>query len=99
MKTLNAPEAADFLKINHATLCARARAGKIPGTKIGRGWVFIEEDLVQYVRTKYRKKLDDEGTTWGSTSVKAAPSGGSASSSEAQKLERALAPAPGEPRR
>lgn len=49
----NITQAAEFLKIHPDTLAARARAKEIPGTKIGRAWVFLPELLKD--RSKWRK--------------------------------------------
>lgn len=53
MRTYTLQEAALFLKIHPDTLRERAIKGTIPGAKIGKAWVFIEEDLAQYLRSKY----------------------------------------------
>lgn len=53
MHSLSLIEAADFLKIHPEELRRRAKAGYIPGSKIGRAWVFIREDLVDYIRSQY----------------------------------------------
>ena len=52
MTTLNLKEAAALLKIHPVTLQDKARADEIPGAKIGRAWVFIEIDLLEYIRSK-----------------------------------------------
>ncbi len=44
--TISADEACKLLNIHRATLYEKARAGEIPGAKIGRWWVFIEVDLI-----------------------------------------------------
>ena len=54
--TISADEACKLLNIHRATLYEKARAGEIPGAKIGRGWVFIEVDLIQYIREQYKVK-------------------------------------------
>jgi len=54
MKMLNLNEAAEFLHIHPTTLQGKAKSGEIPGAKPGRAWVFIEEDLVAWVRSRYR---------------------------------------------
>jgi hypothetical protein len=53
MRTLDLQEAARFLRINPEELRQRAKAGAIPGAKVGRRWIFVEEDLVDYVRSLY----------------------------------------------
>lgn len=53
MKTLNIDEAAEFLGAHKETVRRLAVTGLIPGAKVGRGWRFIEQDLVTYMRNKY----------------------------------------------
>ena len=50
MKTFNAEEAAEFLKISSATLKILAGSGVVPGAKVGRAWVFTDEGLESYLR-------------------------------------------------
>ncbi|MDO8961069.1 MAG: helix-turn-helix domain-containing protein [Methylophilus sp.] len=56
MHTLNLKEAAHFLKIHPVTLGDKARAGEIPGTKIGKCWVFVDVDLIDYIRAQYKRR-------------------------------------------
>jgi excisionase family DNA binding protein len=53
MHTLSLREAAQFLRIHPEELRQRAKAGRIPGAKVGRAWVFVEEDLASYLRSLY----------------------------------------------
>ena len=53
MKTLNIDEAAEFLGAHKETVRRLVVTGIIPGAKIGRGWIFIEQDLVTHMRNKY----------------------------------------------
>ena len=94
MQTLKAPEAARFLNIDVATLYAGAKAGRIPGVKVGRSWVFVGVDLIQYLRAQYAVKSDSEGNPWGSIREKNAIDIGPSRAALARRLERALAPAP-----
>jgi excisionase family DNA binding protein len=55
MQTLNLQQAAEFLKIHPVTLQAKAKSGEIPGAKPGKCWVFIDEDLVEYLRSTYNQ--------------------------------------------
>lgn len=50
MKTLNLEETARFLKVHIETVSRLAKTGQLPGAKIGRSWVFLEEDLIKYLR-------------------------------------------------
>ena len=54
MITLTLQEAASFLKIHPVTLGEKARNGEVPATKIGKCWVFVDVDLVTYIRSQYR---------------------------------------------
>ena len=40
IRTLSLQEAATFLQISQSGLRAKAKAGSIPGAKIGKSWVF-----------------------------------------------------------
>ncbi len=53
MRTLNLREAAEFLHLHPEELRQRAKAGRIPGAKVGRAWVFLEDDLASHVRSLY----------------------------------------------
>ena len=53
MKTLNLHEAAVLLHMHAESLRQKTRQGLIPGAKIGKRWVFLEEDLIDYLRSQY----------------------------------------------
>ncbi len=53
MKTLDLHQAAQFLRMNPEALRQKAKAGEVPGAKPGKCWVFVEEDLVEYIRSQY----------------------------------------------
>ena len=55
MVTLTLEEAALWLKMHPHTLERKARAGLLPGAKPGRRWVFIEEDLAEWIRQHSRE--------------------------------------------
>lgn len=57
MKTLDLIEAADFLKCERSHTLSLAGAGQLPGAKIGRSWVFLEEDLAEYLRAEVRRQM------------------------------------------
>ena len=56
MKTYDINEAADFLKIDRSTALEFAHLGALPGAKVGRAWVFMEDELVAYLRDMTRTK-------------------------------------------
>ncbi len=51
--TLDLNEAAAFLKMSPEALRRKAKAGEIPGAKIGKQWCFFKHDLVAYLRSGY----------------------------------------------
>lgn len=56
MKTLDIDECAEFLKVNSATAFEMAGTGELPGARIGAAWVFLEDDLVEYLRALVRSQ-------------------------------------------
>lgn len=50
MKTLDLTQAARFLQMSEDALMRKARAGIVPGTKVGRRWVFSEDQLLEMIR-------------------------------------------------
>jgi excisionase family DNA binding protein len=58
MKTYDIIEAAEFLKVDRTTALELAGLGELPGAKIGRAWVFMESDLVDYLRDKVRRQTN-----------------------------------------
>lgn len=61
MKTLDLNEAAKLLKLHPQTVLQRARAGDIPAAKPGKCWVFVEEDLIEWLRLQYTRPQQDVG--------------------------------------
>jgi hypothetical protein len=51
MEALTLVQAAQFLKMHPEEVRRRAKRGDLPGAKAGRAWVFIENDLADYVRS------------------------------------------------
>jgi excisionase family DNA binding protein len=49
MTTCNINEAARLLKVHEETVAEMIRSHKIPAAKIGRAWVMLERDLVEYI--------------------------------------------------
>jgi len=56
MNTFNLQEAAELLRIHPVTLQAKAKAGDIPGAKIGKCWVLVDVDLIEYIRSQYLRR-------------------------------------------
>lgn len=53
MQTLSLIEAANFLHMHPEELRRRAKLGHIPAAKPAKSWVFIEDDLAEYLRSLY----------------------------------------------
>ena len=49
-EVLTAEEAAALLRVSTKTVLALARAGSLPGEKVGRAWRFVKSDVLAYVR-------------------------------------------------
>jgi excisionase family DNA binding protein len=61
MQTLTLEQAATLLKMHPQTLLQRARNGDIPAEKPGKCWVFIEQDLIEWIRLQYTRPQQDVG--------------------------------------
>ncbi len=48
-EVLTAKEAAEYLKLSVETVKAKARAGQMPATKIGREWRFSQRQLLKWI--------------------------------------------------
>jgi len=53
-EVLTADEAAKLLRVSTKTVLALARAGALPGEKVGRAWRFVRSDLLDYLRGQKR---------------------------------------------
>ncbi len=51
--TLSLKQAAEFLGLKKETLRRQVFSQKIPGAKVANQWVFLESDLVEYLRSLY----------------------------------------------
>lgn len=49
-QTLGIDEAAALLHAETATVMQFARRGELPGTRIGKSWVFLREDVIAFLR-------------------------------------------------
>ena len=83
MDTLTLQEAAECLKIHPVTLLEKANAGEVPGAKIGKRWVFVKIDLIEHIRSQYKRRALQgehmEETRCHSSNVKTPQIGGSKS--------------------
>lgn len=94
MSTLTLKEAASLLKLHPVTLQEKARSGEIPGAKIGKCWVFVEIDLIEHIRTQYKRRVSEgaheELKPCHFTDAKIRPSGGSKYPSVGEQYQKAL---------
>lgn len=58
-ETINAAQCADLLQCTEATVEELTRKGDLPGVKIGRGWIYIKADLLNYLAEKARSEAKD----------------------------------------
>ncbi|MBL0077218.1 MAG: helix-turn-helix domain-containing protein [Rhodocyclaceae bacterium] len=87
MNTLDLHQAAAFLKMHPDTVQRRARRGLIPSAKPGKSWVFIENDLADWLRSQYR----DEAKPCQSSSLTIPRIGGSTFGTTDTELDALLA--------
>ena len=102
METLNLKQAAELLNIHRETLRQGAKAGEIPGAKIGKSWVFIKEDLLSHIRALYPSQRQvvqvssqQEKNTWHCTAERKARHGGRADGGKIAVARRSLERRPG----
>lgn len=58
MRTFDLLECADFLKVDRNKVLTLAGRGELRGAKIGRAWVFLEDDVVAFLR----KQIHEQST-------------------------------------
>ena len=87
LDTVGLQDAAALLHISPDCLLRKARAGKVPGAKIGRRWVFVRADLIELIRNQARERVERTCRFIDKLRV---PSGGSDSRSAESKLDAAL---------
>jgi hypothetical protein len=54
LETIDLTEAAALLHMSEDALMRKARAGIVPGSKPGRRWVFIKEDLFAWLKAQQK---------------------------------------------
>jgi len=54
--TIDSNECANLLRCTPEQVEELARAGEIPGLKIGRSWLFVRADLLDYLAQKAREE-------------------------------------------
>lgn len=56
--TIDAEQCAELLKCDTGTVEELARAGEIPGLKIGRSWLFVTGDLLVFLAERARLEAE-----------------------------------------
>ena len=56
--TLNAADAAAVLHADQETVLMLARKGELPGAKIGKSWVFLRSDVLEYLSNRVKQETD-----------------------------------------
>jgi excisionase family DNA binding protein len=56
IETINSEECAEIMKCTAERVEEMARAGEIPGLKIGRNWLFVRGDLLAWLAEKAREE-------------------------------------------
>ena len=54
-ETLDVAEAAALLRAEAETIMQLARKGELPGTRIGKSWVFLREDVLSFLKHQITK--------------------------------------------
>lgn len=56
-KTIGLSRAAEIMNASEATALKYAAAGRLRGARIGKGWVFFEHDVYDFVETMIEEQL------------------------------------------
>jgi excisionase family DNA binding protein len=59
VRTFDINEVAAFLKVDRTTALSLAGSGQLPGAKIGRAWVFLESDVVAYLKGEVERQSEE----------------------------------------
>lgn len=57
-QTFNLEEAANFLKMSPSALRQKTKKGDIKGAKPAKRWVYLQQDLVDYIRSQYTVSVE-----------------------------------------
>lgn len=57
--TIDSSECAEIMKCTSERVEEMARAGEIPGLKIGRNWLFVRDDLLSWLAEKAREEAQE----------------------------------------
>jgi len=63
MNTLDLKQASTLLNMHPMTLRRLAANGQVPAARAGRAWIFIEDDLLNWIRSQYPAEARAAGST------------------------------------
>jgi hypothetical protein len=58
-ETLDLQGVATLFKAEPETIAQYARSGELPGTKMGKSWVFLREDALAFLRKRIVKETEE----------------------------------------
>ena len=57
--TLDATQVAKLLGADREKILQLARNGELPGTRIGRSWVFLREDAISFLKKQIARETEE----------------------------------------
>lgn len=84
--TIGIDKAREILRMGKSTLLRKARAGIVPAHKPAREWVFIESDLIEYIRQNYKRPCSISASSLHSGGVDSKSMGEKSASRLAQRI-------------
>lgn len=57
-ETMNLPTVASYLGARAETVAQLARKGELPGAQIGKGWIFLREDVLKFLRDRIARETE-----------------------------------------
>lgn len=59
MNTMGIPGAAEYLNVSQDTMRELAATGAVAGAKVGKEWVFFEDDLEEFLRKEIKRQTSE----------------------------------------
>ena len=63
VRTLSLDEAAEFLRTTPDTVSAMIRREGLPAAKVGRAWVLVDVDVIEWLRGRYPANEECDSTS------------------------------------
>lgn len=57
-ETMDLPAVAAYLGARSETVAQLARKGELPGAQIGKGWIFLREDVIGFLRNRIAQETE-----------------------------------------